>query len=157
MTIQTRPARHASGAPFAPAAQAGPTTAPARSSVRPTARSPLRWVAALTLLATGATHIPVIVEHLHEAPYIGVLFLALTAVTFTLALVLVDTDRPLVWAASAVICALAVGGYLLSRATPLPQIGDDVGNWTEPLGLAAISVEATTVLLAAWRLLSRRR
>jgi hypothetical protein len=126
-----------------------PTTAPTRAV--------LRWLAALTLLATGATHIPVTPEHLEEAPYIGWLFLALTVVSFSLALLVLETDHPLIWTASGVVCALAVGAYLLSRSVALPQIGDDVGNWLEPLGVAAIAVEAATVVLAVLRLRHRAR
>jgi hypothetical protein len=111
-------------------------------------RSPLRWVAALTLVVAGAVHIPVTPEHLEEAPYIGYLFIALTVVCFVLALMIAVADTTAVWAVSGVVTALAVGAYLLSRSVALPQIGDDVGNWLEPLGVVAIVFEGLTVGLA---------
>jgi hypothetical protein len=40
-------------------------------------------------------------------------------------------------------------GYVLSRGPGLPGYTDDIGNWTEPLGLAALAVEALLVALAA--------
>ncbi len=158
MTTRSRPHRQATERQAAPAEQTERMTVARRTQFLPrhATRSPLRWLAALTLLTTGATHIPVTPEHLHEAPYIGALFLTLTAVTFVLALLLVDTDQPLVWAASGTVCALAVGAYLLTRAIALPQIGDDVGNWLEPLGIAALCAETATVLLTLYRLRSGR-
>ncbi|MGH3502262.1 MAG: hypothetical protein ACRDQA_15455, partial [Nocardioidaceae bacterium] len=36
-----------------------------------------------------------------------------------------------------------------SRSAGLPQIGDDIGNWAEPLGMVAIVAEAITFLAAA--------
>lgn len=111
-------------------------------------RSPLRWVAALTLVVSAAVHIPVTPEHLEEAPYIGYLFIALTAVCFALAAAVLLVDSMLVWAAGGVVTALAVIAFVLSRTVGLPQIEDDIGNWTEPLGIAAITAETLTVLLA---------
>ena len=40
-------------------------------------------------------------------------------------------------------------GYVLSRGPGLPGYTDDVGNWTEPLGLASLFVEAALFVLAA--------
>jgi len=111
-------------------------------------RSPLRWLAAATLVASGAVHIPVIPMHLEEAPYIGYLFIALTAVCFAIAVAVLLVDSVVVWAAGGVVTALAVIAYVLSRTVGLPQIADDIGNWTDPLGVAAIAAETVTVLLA---------
>jgi len=111
-------------------------------------RSPLRWLAAATLVASGAVHIPVIPMHLEEAPYIGYLFIALTAVCFAIAVAVLLVDSVVVWAAGGVVTALAVIAYVLSRTVGLPQIQDDIGNWSEPLGIAAITAETLTVLLA---------
>ncbi|HXD59426.1 MAG TPA: hypothetical protein VN606_15985 [Thermoleophilaceae bacterium] len=46
------------------------------------------------------------------------------------------------------LAASALVGYVLSRTTGLPNASDDIGNWTEPLGLASLFVE-TTVMTAA--------
>lgn len=45
--------------------------------------------------------------------------------------------------------ALAVIAFLASRAAGLPQIGDDVGAWSEPFGFPAVAGETLTALLAA--------
>jgi hypothetical protein len=49
-----------------------------------------------------------------------------------------------------------MGGYVLTR-TVGGFLGDhgDVGNWRCPLGLAALSVEALLILLAAWQARNR--
>ncbi len=91
---------------------------------------------------------PLISEHLEEAPYIGVLFILLAIVCAVLAVLVVVADTTLVWVASAVVTALALAGFLLSRTVGLPQIGDDIGNWTEPLGFPAVGAEALVVVLA---------
>lgn len=51
--------------------------------------------------------------------------------------------------------ALAVGaglspivGYCLSRGPGLPDYTDDVGTWTEPLGIVSLAVEVLLVVLA---------
>ena len=110
--------------------------------------SPWRWVAAVLLLVTAGTHVPLIHEHLEEAPYVGALFIALAVVGVGLAVLVVLWDTPLVWAASGLVTLLAAIAFLLSRTIGLPEIGDDVGNWTEPLGFPAVAAEVLTVVVA---------
>ena len=119
---------------------------PARSS-RPE-RSPWRWPAAALAVTIAAAHVPVTGVHLAEAPYIGWSFIALEVAAVALACALVVRDTRLAWTFAAVLPILAILGYALTRSVPLPQIGDDVGNWTEPLGVLALTVEALLALLA---------
>ncbi len=46
--------------------------------------APSHWMASLLLLVAAGTHVPLIQAHLQEAPYIGWLFIALTAVCIAL-------------------------------------------------------------------------
>ena len=39
-------------------------------------------------------------------------------------------------------------GFVINRTVGLPGAMDDIGNWTEPLGLASMVVEVTTVAVA---------
>jgi len=110
--------------------------------------SPLRRPAALLLVVTAAAHVPLVPEHLEEAPYVGVLFVALSSAAVALALLLVLRDTPLVWAATGALTLLAVLGFLASRTVGLPQLGDDVGNWTEPLGFPAVAAEILCLVSA---------
>ena len=116
---------------------------------------PLRRVAALLLLVTAATHVPLIGEHLEEAPYVGVLFLALTVVSVVLAVAVLVADRDSVWLAAGAVCLATVLAYLASRTVGLPQLGDDVGDWTEPLSYPAVAAELAMVAVA-WVHLHRR-
>jgi hypothetical protein len=61
----------------------------------------------------------------------------------------VVTDTPAVWMVTAVMTLLAVLAFLASRTVGLPLIGDDIGNWTEPLGLPAVAAEFLAFLTAA--------
>jgi manganese oxidase len=116
--------------------------------VRTQLRSPLRYAAAATCLTAAAAHVPVTEDHLEEATYIGVLFILLAAACCIEAVLLVRRDEKRVWLAAALTCAAAVIAYVWSRAIGLPLITDDVGDWTEPIAIVAITAEMLTVLLA---------
>lgn len=118
-------------------------------------RHPLRFPAAALLLAVAGLHIPIIGQHLREAPYIGVLFVLLVLSASVLAALLLTLDCPLTWLATACVADAAVLAYALSRSVGLPQIGDDIGNWLDPLGIAALSVEILTAVLSVRVLQSR--
>jgi len=111
-------------------------------------RSPWRWPAAALAVTITAAHVPVTGEHVAEAPYIGWSFIALEIAAVALAIFLVLRDTQLAWTAATVLPTLAILGYVLTRSVALPQIADDLGNWTEPLGVVALSAEALLALLA---------
>ncbi|MGI9158021.1 MAG: hypothetical protein ACR2FG_15550 [Marmoricola sp.] len=119
--------------------------------------SPLRWFGAVLLLVTAAVHVPMVPEHLEEAPYIGALFIALAVVGVLLAVLLVLRDTPAVWAVSGIVALLAVVAFLVSRTMGLPQIGDDIGSWGEPLGFPALVAETLAALAALVALQHRTR
>lgn len=60
------------------------------------------------------------------------------------------------WTLTAAVTTAAVLAYVLSRIVALPQIGDDVGNWTEPLGLLSITTEFLSAALSMIALKSHR-
>lgn len=91
---------------------------------------------------TAAAHVPVTAEHLDEALYIGVLFIALEAVSLALALALIQRPTRAALAAVSAVGALAVVAFVWSRAVGLPLIEDDIGNWTEPLAVVSVAAEA---------------
>jgi hypothetical protein len=58
-------------------------------------------------------------------------------------------------------CALLVGigpfvGYVLSRTVGLPGDSEDKGNWTEPLGIASLIIEALLIVVAVRSIRSLR-
>ena len=107
--------------------------------------SPARWLLAAAAFVAAAAHLPVIGSHLEEAPYMGVLFIALTAGCFALAITAVSFDTRAVYTASAVTCSLAIIGYAATRLVAFPMLADDVGNWFEPLGVISVASEAVVV------------
>lgn len=108
-------------------------------------RTPWRWPAVAAALVAAYAHVPITRQHLHEAPYIGWSFVALEVSLTVLAVLLVVRDVLAVWWAAAVVPALAIVVYVLSRSVGLPQIADDKGNWTDPLGVVAVLFEALLV------------
>jgi hypothetical protein len=110
--------------------------------------SPAQWCASILLLVAAGTHIPLVREHLDEAPYVGWLFILLSVVCIALAVAVLFVDHPSVWLLSGLTCFAAVVAFLASRTVGLPEIGDDVGNWTEPLGIPAVASEVLMVALA---------
>jgi len=63
--------------------------------------------------------------------------------------VLLARPHWLAWTAAGAVAALAMGGYILTRALRGGFLGDhgDVGNWHCPLGIAALTVESVIILL----------
>ena len=112
-------------------------------------RTPWQWGASLLLLVAAATHVPLVSEHLEEAPYAGVLFVALIVACAALAVLVLVHDSPLVWVLSGAVCFLAVAAFLASRTVGLPQLAHDIGMWTEPMGFPALISESLMVALAA--------
>ncbi len=105
-----------------------------------------RIILVLALLGAAAAHLPVIPEHLADAPYMGVLFVIFSSACVLLAAALINFDNRAMYQLSALICAAAIGAYGATRLVAFPMLADDRGNWLEPLGLIAVSVEAIAVL-----------
>lgn len=118
-------------------------------------RSPQRWVLTAAATLAAAAHVPVIAPHLHEAPYMGALFILLTAACVALAVAALIRDSAAVYALAALTCGLAIIGYLATRLVPFPMLADDVGNWLEPLGVVSILSEAFVVAAAVAALVRR--
>ncbi len=108
-----------------------------------------RWSAAAALSATAAIHIALVPGHLREAPYAGALFIALAASALITGVLLLAAADRFAWGAAGALAALAVVGYAVSRSIGLPSMSDDIGDWLNPLGLAALACEAAVVTMAA--------
>jgi len=73
------------------------------------------------------------------------LFVALTIACVVLAAGLLLSENSAIALVAATICLQAIIGYVLTRLVALPMLSDDVGNWLEPLGVAAIISESVVV------------
>ena len=58
------------------------------------------------------------------------------------------------WLLTLGVAAGPIVGYVLSRGPGLPNYTDDIGNWTEPLGVISLVVEGVVLILAAAALLA---
>ena len=107
-----------------------------------------RWLLVPVIFAAAIAHIPVIGPHLEQAPYMGVLFILLTAACIGIGIAVAVTDHPAAYAAASAVCGAAVIGYVATRLVAFPQLADDVGNWFEPLGVVSVLTESVVVVLA---------
>jgi hypothetical protein len=104
------------------------------------------------LLAIAALHVAAAGEEWADNRTIFWLFMALAAACAALALRLAQGVDRRAWAFVSLLAASALAGYLLSRTTGVPGDADDVGDWGNRLGLAALAVEAVLLPLALTRL-----
>ena len=119
-------------------------------------RGALRWSVVAAIGVAAVAHIPVIAPHLEEAPYMGVLFIALTAVCLTLGAAIAAANSTWAYQAAAAVCGAAVLAYAATRLVAFPQLSDDVGNWFEPLGVVSVLSESLVVVLAIAAVRRRR-
>lgn len=119
-------------------------------------RHPLRWALAAGATIGAAAHVPVVAEHLREAPYMGEEFVVLIGACLLIAIAAVLCDSAALYALAAFTCGLAVAGYILSRLVAFPALADDVGNWFEPLGVVSVLAETATVAVAVTALTYHR-
>jgi hypothetical protein len=117
----------------------------------------LRDAAVRATTAVGLAGVAIIhaidgIDKWSETRYMFWMYMALIAASLvTAGAVLLSRSRLPLMAAAAV-AGSAFAGYVLSRTTGLPNATGDVGNWTEPLGLASLIVEGSivAVVLAAF-------
>jgi hypothetical protein len=115
----------------------------------------LRPAGFVGLLGIAMIHFVDLPKTWKEKPLIGALFLALIVGCVLAAGVLVWMPRR-GWQAAGVLGALAFGSYVVSRTWGLPTSTNDIGNWTEPLGLAALFVEGMLVAMSVWAIAALR-
>jgi hypothetical protein len=115
-----------------------------------------RAVGAVALATVAMIHVVDLPGTIGPLPLIGAGYLGIIATAVVVGAMMIVRSHRLVWAASGGLAAAAMGGYVLTR-TVSGFLGDhgDVGNWRCPLGLAALTVEALLILLAAWQVRSR--
>jgi hypothetical protein len=133
---------------------------PQTSNPRATSSFDVRPLFLVSIVVAAAAHVPVIAPHLAEAPYMGYLFIALTAACLAIGAAVVLSERPAAYGAAVAVCGAAVIGYAATRLVAFPMLADDVGNWFEPLGVVSVLSESLVVvlgLIALRRRVSTRR
>ncbi|HEU4976149.1 MAG TPA: hypothetical protein VFT50_13725 [Baekduia sp.] len=109
----------------------------------------VRATVAVGLGAVGVIHLLDAIGKWSETRYVFWMYLALIAGTIVTAGAVLLTRSRLALAGAAGLAGSAAAGYALSRTTGLPNATEDIGNWTEPLGLASLFVEGGIVALVA--------
>lgn len=132
-------------------------TATATTTTVPVRAHTGRTVLVLALLSAAAAHLPVIPEHLAEAPYMGLSFVLFASACVVLAAALISFDNRRLYQLSALTCAAAIIAYAATRLIAFPMLADDRGDWLEPLGVVSVSVELIAVLASVGVLRSHPR
>jgi hypothetical protein len=104
-----------------------------------------RAVAIGGLVAVALIHMLQLPAALAAAGYVGGLFIAAAIACLVIAAVLTRTSDDRAWAAAGGLAALILLGYVLSRSVGLPGFTEDIGEWSERLGLASMVAEGLLV------------
>ena len=116
-----------------------------------------RATVAVGLAAIGVIHLLDSIGKYGETRYLFWMYVALIAGCVAVAGAVLFTRSRAAFLAAAGLAGSALVGYVLSRTTGLPNAKGDIGNWTEPLGLASLFVEGLVIAVSgyAYRLTGR--
>lgn len=129
-------------------------SAPARSDLQSSLSHAVndavtRTIAIAGLVAIAMVHVLQMPDAWNATGYLGALFVVVVVVSLVLSATLTRTSDDRAWAAAGVFAILIMIGYVLSRTSGLPGWDDDVGEWTEPLGLASLVVEGLVLCVSS--------
>ena len=117
----------------------------------------VRGTLAIGLAGIAVIHAVDSVGKWAETRYMFWMYMALIGVSVAVgAGVLFSRSRAAV-AAAAGLSAAVLAGYVVNRTLGLPGAMEDIGNWTEPLGLASMVVEGLVVAVALAALVRPQR
>ena len=85
---------------------------------------------------------------LKDPAYLGQGYRLLEVAALVAAALLLVQPRVWAWLLSAGVAAGPLVGFTLTRSVGLPSARDDIGNWTEPLGLWAIGTEFVLLVVS---------
>ena len=114
-----------------------------------------RTVGIVGLGGIALIHALQVPEAFEETAYLGVLFIGAILASLVLTAVLTRTSDERAWFSAGGLAAAIMLGYVLTRTSGLPDVTLDVGNWTEPLGLASLVAEGLVLSVTAGVLASR--
>lgn len=106
-----------------------------------------RAVGAVGMAGIGLIHLLDAPGKYTETPYMFWMYIGLMLGSIAIAAELLRTGSRLAWAGAAGLALSAAAGFTLTRTVGLPQAHGDIGNWTEPLGLASLWVEGCVAFL----------
>ena len=107
-----------------------------------------RATVAVGLLGVGLIHLLDSIGKYSETRYLFWMYVALIVGSLVTAAAVLFTRSRLAFLAAAGLAGSALVGFIVNRTVGLPNATGDIGNWTEPLGLASMFVEAAIVAVA---------
>jgi hypothetical protein len=113
---------------------------------------PSRTVTIIGLSGIGLIHLLDSVDTYSETRWLFWAYVALMASTIIVGGALLHRPDARWFAAAALLAAAPIAGFILSRTTGLPGADDDIGVWTEPLGLASLWVEGAVLATSSYAL-----
>jgi hypothetical protein len=121
-----------------------------RTGTTPRTTWATRWAGALLCLAVAVVHL---IDQggltaTRDPYYIGVAYHVLEVAAAVAAVLLLAGLVRLGWLLAIGVAAGPIVGYVLSRGPGLPYYSDDIGNWTETIGLVSLAVEGALLLLS---------
>lgn len=114
-----------------------------------------RAVVIVGLAGIALIHLLDSISKFAETPYVAWMYIALMFGAVAAGGLLIFSRTKLGFGAAAGLAASAITGYVINRTVGLPNATGDIGNWTEPLGLAALFVEGCVVALSVVALAHR--
>ena len=104
-----------------------------------------RGATVIGLLSSSLIHVLDLPGKWAETRYLGVGYLLVIAASLVLAEVISTRNDKRALYASALLSVAILSGFIIDRTVGLPGATQDIGNWTEPLGLAYLFVGTITV------------
>jgi hypothetical protein len=114
--------------------------------------NPSRTLTIVGLAGIGLIHLLDSIDTYSETRWLFWAYVALMAGTIIVAGALLHRPDARWFAAAALLAAAPIVGFILSRTTGLPGAHDDIGAWTEPLGLASLWIEGAVLATSSYAL-----
>jgi hypothetical protein len=108
----------------------------------------LRGLGVVGVLGIALIHLLDLPRALREVAYLPVLYLLLIAGCLVAGWLLLRSEPRLGWVLAGSLAAATFLAFVVSRTIGLPGNPDDIGHWTEPLGLASLFVEGWVAALS---------
>ena len=115
-----------------------------------------RAAAVVGLAGVAVIHLLDSIGKFHETPYMGWLYIGLMLGCILTGAALLAGNFREAWIAAVILPLGAIIGFVLTRTTGLPQAKGDIGNWTEPLGLAALFTEGVLITVGLYAIAALR-
>ncbi|MEA2155121.1 MAG: hypothetical protein QOE11_1261 [Solirubrobacteraceae bacterium] len=123
--------------------------APAFAVAEAVQEAAVRGTLAIGLAGIAVIHAVDSVGKWTESRYMFWMYMALIAASIGVAATVLFHRSRLGVAAAGGLAATVLAAFVVDRTLGMPNATGDIGNWTEPLGLASVVVEGLVIAVAA--------